>query len=87
MGIMVYSLLWIVQDFVHQPYVNPDPKLCFATGFLPVPASMSEAVAAMFLMPLPFEVFARASCHVIRSDSQPSYLVSGPPCIVASLGC
>ena len=20
MGIMVYSLLWVVQDFVHQPY-------------------------------------------------------------------
>ena len=22
MGIMVYSLLWVVQDFVHQPYVE-----------------------------------------------------------------
>ena len=21
MGIMVYSLLWVMQDFVHQPYV------------------------------------------------------------------
>ena len=24
MGIMVYSLLWVVQDFVHQPY-HTDP--------------------------------------------------------------
>ena len=23
MGITVYSLLWVVQDFGHQPYVNP----------------------------------------------------------------
>ena len=22
MGIMVYSLLWVMQDFVHQPYVS-----------------------------------------------------------------
>ena len=22
MGIMVYSLLWVMQDFVHQPYVD-----------------------------------------------------------------
>ena len=22
MGIMVYSLLWVVQDFVHQPYLS-----------------------------------------------------------------
>ena len=22
MGIMAYSLLWIMQDFVHQPYVS-----------------------------------------------------------------
>ena len=22
MGIMVYSLLWVMQDFVHQPYVT-----------------------------------------------------------------
>ena len=22
MGIMVYSLLWVMQDFVHQPYLN-----------------------------------------------------------------
>ena len=22
MGIMVYSLLWVVQDFVHQPYLK-----------------------------------------------------------------
>ena len=22
MGIMVYSLLWVMQDFVHQPYVR-----------------------------------------------------------------
>ena len=22
MGIMVYSLLWVMQDFVHQPYVK-----------------------------------------------------------------
>ena len=31
MGIMVYSLLWVMQDFVHQPYwalwgtLNPKP--------------------------------------------------------------
>ena len=25
MGIMVYSLLWVMQDFVHQPY-GPFPK-------------------------------------------------------------
>ena len=23
MGIMVYSLLWVMQDFVHQPYLKP----------------------------------------------------------------
>ena len=22
MGIMVYSLLWVMQDFVHQPYLS-----------------------------------------------------------------
>ena len=22
MGIMVYSLLWVMQDFVHQPYLE-----------------------------------------------------------------
>ena len=25
MGIMVYSLVWVMQDFVHQPYENPTP--------------------------------------------------------------
>ena len=31
MGIMVYSLLWILQDFVHQPYV----KVLLGFGRLP----------------------------------------------------
>ena len=28
MGIMVYSLLWVMQDFVHQPYesLSPNPN-------------------------------------------------------------
>ena len=25
MGIMVYSFVWVVQDFVHQPYLKPRP--------------------------------------------------------------
>ena len=25
MGIMVYSLLWVMQDFVHQPYIVKSP--------------------------------------------------------------
>ena len=28
MGIMVYSSLWGMQDFVHQPYETMQPKPC-----------------------------------------------------------
>ena len=27
MAIMVYSLLWVMQDFVHQPYYHAGPEL------------------------------------------------------------
>ena len=27
MGIMVYSLLWVMQDFVHQPYLSKTFRL------------------------------------------------------------
>ena len=27
MGIMVCSLLWVMQDFVHQPYDEPPPPI------------------------------------------------------------
>ena len=26
MGIMVYSLYWVMQDFVHQQYHTPEPQ-------------------------------------------------------------
>ena len=30
MGIMVYSLLWVMQDFVHQPKGLELPKPCYS---------------------------------------------------------
>ena len=34
MGIMVYSLLWVMQDFVHQPYESPNKGVLTMTmGF------------------------------------------------------
>ena len=33
MGIMVYSLLWAMQDFVHQPYLTPKVQF-IAKGLL-----------------------------------------------------
>ena len=29
MGIRVYSLLWVMQDLYHQPYVFLGPTFCF----------------------------------------------------------
>ena len=34
MGIMVYSLLWVMQDFVHQPYHYSEPQK-LETGLRP----------------------------------------------------
>ena len=31
MGIMVYSLLWVMQDFVHQPYYPKRLKVTYST--------------------------------------------------------
>ena len=31
MGILVYSLLWVMQDFVHQPYIVPQSSLHIGT--------------------------------------------------------
>ena len=33
MGIMVYSLLWVMQDFVHQPY-EPNRAVLSQAGML-----------------------------------------------------
>ena len=36
MGIMVYSLLWVMQDFDHQPYLYlfAGPVFCFSLCFV-----------------------------------------------------
>ena len=36
---MVYSLLWVVQDFVHQPYLKRNPA---PTAYKPKPNSLAK---------------------------------------------
>ena len=44
MGIMVYSLLWVVQDFVHQPYARAFfCQLLFARRPRPTPSSGTQS--------------------------------------------